>query len=72
MYPAGCPHRLVRSIPDDLGDLPAAAEVAAYRIIDEALANVVKHAETGHAGIRVVRGRDRLVIDVSDDGRGTG
>lgn len=60
------------SLVDDLGDLPAAVEVAAYRIVDEALVNVVKHADARHAGVRIGRDRDRLVIEVHDDGLGVG
>ncbi|QJY50224.1 sensor histidine kinase [Pseudonocardia broussonetiae] len=56
----------------DLDDLPAAVEVAAYRIVAEALTNVVKHAGAAHA--RIVVGRDdrHLAVTVTDDGRGLG
>ncbi|MER6945039.1 histidine kinase [Nonomuraea sp. NPDC000554] len=55
-----------------LGSLPAAVEVAAYRIVSEALANVVRHAQAGRCTIALgVRGR-ALEITVRDDGRGIG
>ena len=55
--------------PNDLPSLPAAVEVAAYRIIQEALTNVIHHA---HARCAVVRLRlsQELVIEVIDDGAG--
>ncbi|MET9244144.1 sensor histidine kinase [Nonomuraea sp. NPDC003709] len=57
---------------DALGSLPAAVEVAAYRIVSEALANVVRHAAATHCEIMLgVRGRT-LEITVRDDGRGIG
>jgi signal transduction histidine kinase len=54
----------------DLGELPAGVEVAAYRIIGEALANVVKHADAGTARVRITRTGQALDVEVSDDGRG--
>ena len=56
--------------PDDLGDLPAGVEVAAYRIVGEALANVVKHAAARHATVRLARTDRALEIEVHDDGEG--
>ena len=45
----------VRVEAGDLGTLPAAVEVAAYRIAGEALTNVTRHAERAHATVRLVR-----------------
>lgn len=50
--------------------LPAAVEVAAYRIAAEALTNVVRHAAARTARIRLARGCGFLVVEVVDDGRG--
>jgi signal transduction histidine kinase len=55
--------------PADLPPLPAAVEVAAYRIIQEALTNVAHHSRAAHACVRL-RLDDGLCIDVSDDGVG--
>ena len=55
--------------PEDLPPLPAAVEVAAYRICQEALMNVVKHADAHHVLIRVTAD-DRLHVDIVDDGVG--
>jgi signal transduction histidine kinase len=50
--------------------LPAVAEVAAYRIVQEALTNVVKHAGAKLATVRLAWTDTDLVITVSDDGGG--
>lgn len=44
--------------------LPAAADVAAYRIVQESLTNVVKHAAARHAQVRVDHGADGVEIRV--------
>ena len=63
--------RISVEAPSALPPLPAAVEVAAYRIAQEALANVVRHA---HARTCVVRlalaGHDTLCVEVVDDGVG--
>ncbi|TDD51213.1 sensor histidine kinase [Nonomuraea terrae] len=46
------------------------AEVAAYRITQEALTNVVKHAGGARAGIALTWQERELMIDITDDGRG--
>ena len=53
----------------DLAVLPAAVEVAAYRIVTEALTNAVRHADATRCAVRVTGG-DELQIVVEDDGRG--
>ncbi|RKS73321.1 signal transduction histidine kinase [Actinomadura pelletieri DSM 43383] len=45
-------------------ELPAAVELAAYRIVQEALTNALKHAGPGDADVRVEYTRRRVVIDV--------
>jgi signal transduction histidine kinase len=45
-------------------------EAVAYFVVSEALTNVAKHADAGHAEVAVERAGDRLRIVVSDDGRG--
>ena len=56
----------------DLGALPAAVEVAAYRIVAESLTNVVRHAEAGSARVRLERTATDLIVEVTDDGVGIG
>jgi signal transduction histidine kinase len=58
--------------PEDLSDLPAAVEVACYRIVQEALANVVRHSSADHCSIRIRLDEEAgaLSVEVEDDGRG--
>jgi hypothetical protein len=55
--------------PEQLPPLPAAVEVAGYRIAQEALTNVVRHAHAHSCRVRVTLGDD-LRLDVQDDGIG--
>ncbi|MBF4768408.1 sensor histidine kinase [Nocardioides agariphilus] len=50
--------------------LPAAVEVAAYRIVSEALTNVARHASATRATVRLAVGDGELLVEVSDDGAG--
>ena len=50
--------------------LPSPVEIAAYFVVSEALANIVKHAEAQAVSISVRLVDDRLVIEVSDNGHG--
>jgi signal transduction histidine kinase len=50
--------------------LDAGVELSAYRIVQEALTNVVKHAGTAHASVNVRYGDDQLELEIVDDGRG--
>ena len=52
-----------------LPELPPAVEVAAYRIVTEALTNVARHAQASRCDVEL-RLRDGLEIDVYDDGIG--
>jgi signal transduction histidine kinase len=56
--------------PDELPPLPAAVEVAAYRITQEALTNVVRHARARRCILRLAMEHDGLVVEVTDDGSG--
>nr|WP_231134565.1 sensor histidine kinase [Motilibacter deserti] len=51
---------------------PGEIELAAYRIVQEAVTNVVRHAATDHCVVTVVQGEDALTVDVADSGAGTG
>lgn len=47
-------------------------ELCAYRVVQESLTNVVKHARATRAEVRIRYLGDRLLITVRDDGRGSG
>jgi signal transduction histidine kinase len=54
------------------GELPAPVDGAAYRILQESLTNVVRHAEdAGRVDVRLERRPGVLALTVRDDGRGT-
>ncbi len=55
--------------PENLPPLPAAVEVATYRIVQESLTNVSRHARAGVCHVRVSVG-DALLLEVTDDGIG--
>jgi signal transduction histidine kinase len=50
--------------------LPAAIDLAAYRIVQESLTNVARHAGPGAATVRLDYRADGLSVEVSDNGRG--
>jgi signal transduction histidine kinase len=49
---------------------PAAVESVAYFVVNEALANVAKHANATRAHVAIARAGDRLVVEVRDNGQG--
>jgi len=55
---------------EPLPPLPAAVEVAAYRIAQEAVANAARHAGARRCGVTLETGGGLLVLEVRDDGRG--
>jgi signal transduction histidine kinase len=55
---------------DELTRLPAAVEVAAYRIVQEGLANATRHADARNASVTLCVGPDALEVQVCDDGHG--
>lgn len=58
------------SIEEPLGSLSPDAEQSIYRIAQEALANVVNHANARHLTVQLVRLNSHLILTVSDDGDG--
>jgi signal transduction histidine kinase len=57
--------------PDDLPDMSPQVELAAFRIADEALTNVVRHSGAAHCTVRV-SANGSLLVRVMDDGCGVG
>ncbi|MFI7589226.1 GAF domain-containing sensor histidine kinase [Spongisporangium articulatum] len=60
----------VRVEAGNLPDLPAAAEVALYRIAAEALANAGRHSGAATVSVHIAVDDERAVLTVLDDGRG--
>jgi signal transduction histidine kinase len=50
--------------------LPAGVDLSAYRIVQEALTNVVKHAGPARAQVRICYGDHDVAVEVTDNGRG--
>lgn len=51
-------------------ELSAAIDAAAYRIVQESLTNVIRHAGASHARVQAVLREGTLRVSVTDDGRG--
>ncbi len=56
------------AITGEVRPLPPGLELSVYRIVQEALTNVLKHAQASRAEVRVGYGPDAVTIDVADDG----
>ena len=65
---AGLPVNLV--ISGDPAPLPATVEVSVYRIVQEALTNVLKHAGPARADVKIGCAQETVTIEVTDDGTG--
>jgi signal transduction histidine kinase len=65
---AGLPVEVV--IEGSARPLPPAVDTAAYRIVQESLTNVIRHAGPARATVAVRHGDDGVEIEVTDDGRG--
>jgi signal transduction histidine kinase len=65
---AGLPVRL--DVEGDPVPLPRALDLSAYRIVQEGLTNVLKHAEASHAEVVVRHRPDTLQLEIRDDGHG--
>jgi signal transduction histidine kinase len=51
-------------------ELPASIDLSAYRIVQEALTNVVKHARTSSCQVLIGYRHDELILEVTDNGKG--
>jgi signal transduction histidine kinase len=54
----------------DVSGVPAAVHAAGYRIVQEALTNVLRHAGAAHVRVRVARDGAAVLVEVTDDGGG--
>ena len=55
---------------DNLAGLPDAQAIALFHICQETLANIAKHARARHVEVSLWKTADRVLLEVSDDGRG--
>jgi signal transduction histidine kinase len=62
--------RFAMDVQAPLPDLPAAVETAVYRITQEAMTNVVRHAEATDCNVRLFSENGRLIVEIEDNGRG--
>jgi two-component system sensor histidine kinase UhpB len=62
--------RVERRFSDDLPPLSDEAELAVYRVAQESLTNVGRHAGAANVVVALGRGTGSVVLSVSDDGRG--
>jgi two-component system NarL family sensor kinase len=57
-------------LPDSLERLPLDTETALFRVVQESLINIHRHAQSETARIRLHRDADTLVLEIADQGRG--
>ena len=60
----------VEIIAADIGPIPPAIEVAAYRIVIEAVTNAVRHSGATRCSVEIVRERRALAVRIHDNGSG--
>jgi len=53
-----------------VADLPTSLQLNAYRIVQESLTNVLRHAGPAEVRVRILAGSETLVVEVVDDGVG--
>jgi signal transduction histidine kinase len=58
------------TLDDRLGEVPQATQLAIYRIVQESLTNVVRHAHASHARVELEESGGSYRVTVSDDGGG--
>jgi signal transduction histidine kinase len=73
-FGAGFGHRTGLAVSVEVRDgpwsLPAAVEIALFRVTQEALMNVYRHARARHATVRLGREGEAVVLEIEDDGIG--
>jgi signal transduction histidine kinase len=63
--------RVELAVSGQAAELPPGIDRAAYRIIQEALTNVARHAETDTCRVRIKYGSEAVTMEILDDGRGS-
>jgi signal transduction histidine kinase len=57
-------------VPKTVGRFPRNLEIAAFRIVEESLKNVLRHSRSSSVAIRMTRSRAELLLEVQDEGIG--
>ncbi len=52
------------------GRLPEQTETILYRVVQEAVNNVIKHAEAGRLSVQLIRDEEGVAVNIEDDGKG--
>jgi signal transduction histidine kinase len=68
LHEAGLPVEL--DVEGEPRELPVGIELSAYRIVQEALTNALKHAGEPRASVNIRYGSDSLELEIADDGAG--
>jgi len=63
----GLAFELAADVPERL---PASVETTLFRIVQEAVNNVLQHAQAQHVRVTLLRGDDHVRLEIADDGRG--
>jgi signal transduction histidine kinase len=58
------------TLQNDLTDAPKAMQLAVYRIVQESLTNVVRHAHARSAVVTIAASKGEVIVTVADDGKG--
>jgi len=61
---------LLLDLPSEIDQVDHTTALLAYRVVQEALQNVVAHSDTDRCDIRLERGEGKLMGTITDDGRG--
>lgn len=61
---------ITRTVDTGTDRLPPSIEIAAYRVVQEALTNAVKHADATSIDVRLRLEDERLILEIIDNGRG--
>jgi signal transduction histidine kinase len=65
----GAGYEVTVDVDAEIGEIPAVVDGSAYRIVQEALTNVVRHAGICHVWVRIRREGATLAIRIDNDGR---
>jgi signal transduction histidine kinase len=57
-------------VPKTVGRFPRNLEIAAFRIVEESLKDVLRHSRSSSVAIRMTRSRGELLLEVQDEGIG--